>query len=401
MIKEIIAQGKDVNEAKENARAALGVTELDDVQFEVLHIGSKGIFGIIGVKPAQVRAYIEIPDREERRRGDKKDRKREKPKHEAESQNAEAVSGETEVSSEKPAQNSQPKKKNNNKKKNNTRANEIREAIKSEPSKPKSEVIPERELKLTLREVGEGEDMSFDFIRTVILDTGLNATAELYSCDDGTRRIAIKGEDASILIGHHGDTLEAFQYLVNLAANKKDDEDRQYTRITVNVENYREKREDTLRKLAAKMAAKVKKSGRNIALEPMNAYERRIIHAEIQKIDGVSTNSVGAEGNRRVVIFPEGGAKPTEAKPGTGKHRNDRKRDDRAKREPKAENAERSADTAKKNDYAKSDRRERDNYVPRKRPDTPRPAPRKIEKAKDLDSYFAKLKEFSSNNSQS
>lgn len=239
------------------------------------------------------------------------------------------------------------------------------------------------------------------FIETLMSDLGIKGEIQIHDDGDGESLITITGEGTSALIGHHGDTLEAFQYLVNLAANKKDDEDRQYTRITVNVENYREKREDTLRKLAAKMAAKVKKSGRNIALEPMNAYERRIIHAEIQKIDGVSTNSVGAEGNRRVVIFPEGGAKPTEAKPGTGKHRSDRKRDDRAKRESKAENAERSADSAKKSDYAKSDRRERDNYVPRKRPDTPRPAPRKIEKAKDLDSYFAKLKEFSSNNPQS
>ena len=146
-----------------------------------------------------------------------------------------------------------------------------------------------------------------NFIETLMNDLGITADIQIHL-------ITIEGEGASILIGHHGDTLEAFQYLVNLAANKKDDEDRQYTRITVNIENYREKREETLRKLAVKMASKVKKSGRNIALEPMNAYERRIIHAEIQKIEGVSTNSVGTEGNRRVVIFPEGNAKPTEVK---------------------------------------------------------------------------------------
>ena len=150
-------------------------------------------------------------------------------------------------------------------------------------------------------------------------DLGIKGEIQIHDDGDGESLITITGEGTSALIGHHGDTLEAFQYLVNLAANKKDDEDRQYTRITVNVENYREKREETLRKLASKMAAKVKKSGRNIALEPMNAYERRIIHAEIQKIEGVSTNSVGAEGNRRVVIFPEGGVKPTEVKLGTPK----------------------------------------------------------------------------------
>ena len=192
--------------------------------------------------------------------------------------------------------------------------------------------------------------------------------------------------------------------LVNLAANKKDDEERQYTRITVNIENYREKREETLRKLAAKMAAKVKKSGRNIALEPMNAYERRIIHAEIQKIEGVSTNSVGTEGNRRVVIFPEGATKPTEARPERKqKPRREKpafeKGEKRAKPSDKAE--KRTAPVGEKAE--KSDvRREapRKDYSAYKRPEGSRPAPRKIEKAKDLDSYFAKLKEFSSNNPQ-
>ena len=72
MIKEVLATGKDVAEAKENARAALGAGELDDVKFEIVHMGSKGIFGIIGVKPAQVRAYIELPDREERRQKDRR-----------------------------------------------------------------------------------------------------------------------------------------------------------------------------------------------------------------------------------------------------------------------------------------------------------------------------------------
>ena len=304
MIKEIIAQGKDVNEAKENARAALGATELDDVQFEVLHIGSKGIFGIIGVKPAQVRAYIEMPDREERR--GRKDKKREKPKHEVEAESTESLKTEGVGNTEKPAANNQKKKNNNNKKKNSnsTRASEIREAIKTAPSKPKSEVIPERELKLTLREVGEGEDMSFDFIRTIILDTGLNATAELYSCDDGTRRIAIKGEDASILIGHHGDTLDALQYLANLASARKNaNGERDKSRVTLDIEGYRAKREETLRALARKMAAKALRNKRSVMLEPMSAYERRIIHSEIQGIEGVSTNSVGSDNNRKIVIF--------------------------------------------------------------------------------------------------
>ncbi len=247
------------------------------------------------------------------------------------------------------------------------------------------------------------------FIETLLHDLGIAGDIQIHDDGNGESLITIEGEGVSALIGHHGDTLEAFQYLVNLAANKKDDEDRQYTRITINIENYREKREETLRKLADKMAAKVKKTGRNVALEPMNAYERRIIHAEIQTIEGVSTNSVGSEGNRRVIIFPEGAAKPTEmTRPEKRNSRSgDRRRNGGKRHDGKPMNVEnRHADKAERKENSE-ERAPRENKrydrkqtgdAPRtyKRPDTPRPAPRKIEKAKDLDSYFAKLKEFSS-----
>ena len=105
------------------------------------------------------------------------------------------------------------------------------------------------------------------------------------------------------LIGHHGDTLDAIQYLVNLAVNKKEEnEERVYTRISVDVENYRAKREETLRSLARRMAERVKKYRRSVTLEPMNPHERRIIHSEVQNIAGVTTVSIGQENSRRVVI---------------------------------------------------------------------------------------------------
>ena len=274
MIKEIIAQGKDVNEAKENARAALGVTELDDVQFEVLHIGSKGIFGIIGVKPAQVRAYIEIPDPVEKRPKRHEKPKRDKKPHE-EKKNA---------GSDKP-------KKNKNEKKD-------------EPKTEKPAAIPEAELKFEKRDVKDGEDMSFEFVKTVIADIGLSAEATLYSCEDGTRRIIIEGEDASTLIGHHGDTLDALQYLANLASARKNiNGERDKSRVTIDIEGYRAKREETLRALARRMAAKALRNKRSVMLEPMSAYERRIIHSEIQNIEGISTNSVGSDSNRKIVIY--------------------------------------------------------------------------------------------------
>ena len=311
MIKEIIATGKDVIEAQANARQLLGASELDDVQFDVIYIGRKGFMGF-GSKPAQVRAYIEIPDKEEKRRRperrkDRPERSEKRPEPVKESNEAKA-DGET-VAAEPAAQQDapKPKKKKNKKKPQGNRQNEG-----GEQSKPKSQVIPECELKFERRDVSEGEDMSYDFIRTVILDIGLNATAELYSCDDGTRRITIKGEDASTLIGHHGDTLDALQYLANLASARKNIHgERDKSRVTLDIEGYRAKREETLRALARRMAAKALRNRRSVMLEPMSAYERRIIHSEIQGIEGVSTNSIGSDNNRKIVIFltdkkPEG-----------------------------------------------------------------------------------------------
>ncbi len=274
MIKEIIATGKDVVEAKENARAALGAGPLDDVNFEILHAGSKGIFGIIGVKPAQVRAYMELPDPEERHR-----RKSEKPRRE-----------------------------NNNNKENRPEKKQKQKAKKQDAAsgeeKAKSKVIPELELKLEPKIVKDGEDVSFDFVKTLISDIGLSAQASLYSCEDGTRRIIIAGDDASTLIGHHGDTLDALQYLANLASARKNiNGERDKSRVTIDIEGYRAKREDTLRALARRMAAKALRNKRSVMLEPMSAYERRIIHSEVQNIEGVSTNSIGSDNNRKIVIF--------------------------------------------------------------------------------------------------
>ena len=149
------------------------------------------------------------------------------------------------------------------------------------------------------------ENVGLDFVNKVISDMGIGAVAELSAVEGGKREylISISGEGASALIGHHGETLDALQYLVNLAANRREeDESGNYTRLTIDIENYRAKREETLRALARKMAEKALRQNRNIHLDPMNSYERRIIHSEIQKIEGVSTHSVGYDENRKIVI---------------------------------------------------------------------------------------------------
>ena len=146
--------------------------------------------------------------------------------------------------------------------------------------------------------------VALDFIRQIVADMELNLTVAMKDGDNDDTVITVDGEGAGLLIGHHGETMDSLQYLANLAANKKVKGEKQdYVKITLDIEGYRAKREQKLRELARKMASKVVKGKKSVMLEPMNPYERRIIHSEIQGIEGVSTNSIGSENNRRIVIF--------------------------------------------------------------------------------------------------
>lgn len=150
-------------------------------------------------------------------------------------------------------------------------------------------------------------DIAESFIKTVLADMDIKASISKSRNSDGDYVFNIEGEEAGALIGHHGETLDSLQYLCNLAANKKEgeDDDREYARIVVDIGGYRAKREQTLRALAKRMAEKAKKYRRSMSLEPMPPHERRIIHSEIQRIEGVTTSSVGSENRRKVVIYPE------------------------------------------------------------------------------------------------
>ena len=163
--------------------------------------------------------------------------------------------------------------------------------------------------KISAKKVFKGELFALNFIEQLVKDLGLDVTVEMKDAegsDKDCKLIDIQGEGAGVLIGHHGDTLDSLQYLANLAANKKVDGVKPpYVKISVDAENYRARREETLRALARRMADRVLKQKKSVMLEPMNPYERRIIHSEIQNIAGVSTNSIGSENNRKIVIFLE------------------------------------------------------------------------------------------------
>ncbi len=145
-----------------------------------------------------------------------------------------------------------------------------------------------------------------NFLETLINNMEISASVVIGENEDGPK-IELVGEDAGALIGHHGETLDQLQYLVNLAANRgEEDRDEKYMKISLDIDGYRAKRNETLRSLARRMANRVLRYKRNVTLEPMSAYERRIIHSEVQKIEGVTTNSIGTDSNRRVVISLEG-----------------------------------------------------------------------------------------------
>lgn len=147
-----------------------------------------------------------------------------------------------------------------------------------------------------------------NFVRTVLADMGVEGfELSLNEKSDDEVEISISGGELGVAIGRHGDVLDALQYLTNLAVNRTTDK---MIRINVDIENYRSKREETLRSLARRMAQKAVKTGRNVSLEPMNSYERRIIHSEIQNIEGVTTFSVGNDNDRRIIVSPERKQRP-------------------------------------------------------------------------------------------
>ncbi len=164
-----------------------------------------------------------------------------------------------------------------------------------------------------------------DFVPTVVDDTtdettravitfitglaqrmGAGEVAIAATQEDDILKVQVEGEHVGALIGHRGETLDAIQLLTNLTANQlRAESDEKYRRISVDVGGYRRRREETLEKLARRLAAKALRTHRNVVLEPMNSYERRIIHATLTDYEGVTTVSQGEEPNRHVVITVE------------------------------------------------------------------------------------------------
>lgn len=281
MIKEYIGEGKDLLEATAAAKEGLilqnNIKNEDDIKVEVICDFKKKTLGLFGGSMAKVKAFIELPDP-----------KPEKKKAEKKPAAAKAES--------KPEKKAEPKAKVEKKDESKAKAEKKAEP-KAEPALELN-LIPADQLK-----EGSSAAKAAAYIKTVMEGLGCENVSVSAAETDGVIFLQLDGEKLGVVIGRRGETLDALQYLTSLAANTGNG----YVKVTLNIGNYREKREQTLNSLAKRVSAQVVASGRSRTLEPMNPYERRIIHTAVQEIEGVVSNSVGEGSGRRVVISPEGG----------------------------------------------------------------------------------------------
>ena len=284
MKKEIEISAKTREEAIEKAVIELGAPSASAIMYTVINEGRKGFLGF-GAVDCTIKAVYQVPDApaEEKPRRERRDR-RDTDRRDSDRREA-------------PKRDRAPKKE---------------EPVEDIPEEVAAPVRPPVE-NIDPATASESEQTAYRFICKLVEDMALEDVAiGMHPGNNDDMVITVDGENAGVLIGHHGDTLDALQYLANLAANRKEEgEKREYARITVDVESYRAKREDALRILARKKAHQVLKYKKSIMLEPMNPYERRIIHSEIQHMEGVATNSIGVENNRRIVIYLEEEGMPT------------------------------------------------------------------------------------------
>ena len=288
MEKTIITTGKTIDLAIEAALTQLGL-ERDDVSVQVLAQAKSGFLGF-GAPPAKVQVTYEAPDPvPEAPKVALSSASRSKPKAAA------PVKKPQQPKVEAPKAPEAPKAEPQAEKKPEPKAEKPRQ-----PKAEKKQEAPKAEPKVyTPAEPGSVEEKIEQFLKGLLEHMGSSAVPHAVKADENTYKVELVGEDLGYLIGRRGDTLDAIQHLSNYAAKKFAEG---HIRISVDAEEYREKREDSLRRYARKKAQQVLKARRRTTLEPMNAYERHVIHATLQEMENITTYSTGTEPNRRVVI---------------------------------------------------------------------------------------------------
>ena len=332
-MRTIESSGKTVEEALSSGLKQLGV-DISAVTHEVLDKGSPGLFGMFG-RLAKVRITVveeqqedddfEIemptlsltPEQKSKPQEAKKDKKEKKEKKDApkpakaekkeapqdkqpevKAEAPEAAANQTSENAqakpeaEKP---SRPRRERFRKDKKPKAQSEVAEVIEetSAPAEPAREFPP-----LDVDALSEDGKKAYEFLLGITKLMQVDVEIRMIE-EENQIFVDISGDTLGVLIGRRGDTLDAIQYLTSLTVNKEREE---YLRVTIDVEHYRAKREDTLRKLAVRMANRARKSGRRVVLEPMNPYERRVLHSALQNNPYVQTHSEGEEPYRRVII---------------------------------------------------------------------------------------------------
>ena len=309
MEKTIITSGKTIDLALDAALAQLGLSR-DDITYQVLALPKSGFLGF-GAQPAKVQVCYEVPDpapapaepekpksalgsasRSKPKAAAPVVKKPEPPKPEAPEKKPEAPKPQAPKDEEPKHDNHRPERKPEAPRQEKPKAPR-QERPKAEPRKE----IPVRPY--TAPEAGSVEEKIEVFLKGLMERMGSQANAQCTKVDANTYKVELVGEDLGYLIGRRGDTLDAIQHLANYTINRGVEG---HIRINVDAECYREKREESLRRYARKKAQQVLKARRRTTLEPMNAYERHVIHAALQEMDNITTHSTGTEPNRRVVI---------------------------------------------------------------------------------------------------
>ena len=269
----IRVSAKTLDDAITEALIQLGVTS-DRLEYNVIEKGSAGFLGI-GMKQAVIEAW-------------KKEEKAEEPEIE---DFKEAVKEEISSIMDEPV------KKEESVKEKKESPKQVKEKPAKMPKEKKEEPVKEEQVLAKVEEqtVKAVEQFLKDTLKAMDMEVEIASSVD----EDGALYVDMKGEHMGILIGKRGQTLDALQYLANRVANKQQSD---YVRVKLDTENYRARREETLKHLAKNIAHKVKRNRRPVVLEPMNPYERRVIHSALQSDPFVTTHSEGEEPYRKVVV---------------------------------------------------------------------------------------------------
>ena len=283
-MRSVESSAKTMEEAVSLGLEKLGAS-LADVNIDILDEGSKGFLGILGGKPVVVRLTMRDDAEDDAMpslslNGTESKAKTEKKTVKEKAEKAKQTVKQKTEKSEMPASG----------------------VTKPAPAKAEKATVKAEQPQVTpapLCDENSPEGKAQQFLLNVTRMMDVNVSVAARRDDEGNVRVDMHGDTLGILIGRRGETLDALQYLTSLYVNRSRDE---YTRVTLDTENYRAKREEALTRLANRMANRAVKTGRKVVMEPMNPYERRILHSALQQNESVTTHSEGEEPNRHVVI---------------------------------------------------------------------------------------------------